>query len=83
MTKIKKYFRIKTANLPILASFFLMLAASMLCLVGCSTDETQTVTTFTEITMQDEFDRPGPPNSNIWGYDIGTGNNGWGNNELQ
>jgi beta-glucanase (GH16 family) len=33
--------------------------------------------------MQDEFDVDGTPNSTIWGYDIGTGSNGWGNNELQ
>jgi len=83
MTKIKNYFRLKTANMPILVSFFLMLAASLLSLVGCSTDESQTVATFSEITMQDEFDRPGAPSESIWGYDIGTGNNGWGNNELQ
>ena len=49
--------------------------------ISCSTDETQTVTNFTNITMQDEFDVAGAPNSTIWGYDIG--GNGWGNNELQ
>lgn len=29
----------------------------------------------------DEFDTPGAPNSNKWGYDLGA--SGWGNNELQ
>lgn len=29
----------------------------------------------------DEFDAPGVPDENIWGYDIG--GHGWGNNELQ
>lgn len=33
--------------------------------------------------MQDEFDIDGVPNNAIWGFDIGTGTNGWGNNELE
>ena len=33
--------------------------------------------------MQDEFDVNGAPNAAMWTYDIGTGVNGWGNNELQ
>lgn len=49
---------------------------------GCS-DDTQTVVNFNNLVMQDEFDTDGEPNSNIWGFDIGTGANGWGNNELQ
>ena len=51
--------------------------------LSCSTDETQTVANFTELVMQDEFDTEGELNSSIWSYDIGTGENGWGNNELQ
>ncbi len=31
----------------------------------------------------DEFDTDGPPDPVKWGYDIGTGGNGWGNNELE
>ncbi len=31
----------------------------------------------------DEFDVDGAPNTGKWGYDIGTGSNGWGNSELQ
>lgn len=50
---------------------------------SCSSDDTQTVTNLTNLVMQDEFDTNGAPNSEIWGYDIGTGENGWGNNELQ
>jgi len=50
-------------------------------ITSCSTDETQTVANFHTITMQDEFDQDGAPNSSIWTYDIG--GNGWGNNELQ
>jgi len=54
-------------------------------LLGCSTDEKQTVITMTDLVMQDEFDVNGAPNSAFWGFDIGTGPNddGWGNNELQ
>ncbi len=56
----------------------------MICVIySCNTDETQTVTNFTEITMADEFDVDGAPNPDIWNFDIGTGQNGWGNNELQ
>jgi len=31
----------------------------------------------------DEFNVDGPPNSNFWGFDLGTGSGGWGNNEAQ
>lgn len=50
---------------------------------ACSTDDTQTVTTMTQLVMQDEFDTDGVLNPNIWTYEIGRGINGWGNNELQ
>lgn len=50
---------------------------------GCESDDTQTVANFTRLVAQDEFDVDGAPNSEIWGFDIGTGENGWGNNELQ
>lgn len=59
---------------------FLLLAFFVIS--GCETDETQTVATFTELVMADEFDTNGAPNPDIWGYEIGN-NNGWGNNELQ
>lgn len=49
---------------------------------GCE-DGVQDVTNLSDIVMQDEFDVEGAPDSNIWGFDIGTGQNGWGNNELQ
>lgn len=55
----------------------------LICCLGCSTEDTQTVINFTELTMQDEFDVDGEVNTSIWDFDIGTGNNGWGNNELQ
>ena len=44
-----------------------------------------TVFVKTELNLiwQDEFDANGAPNSSKWGYNTGTGNNGWGNNESQ
>ena len=33
--------------------------------------------------FSDEFDVAGQPDASKWGYDIGTGSNGWGNNESQ
>lgn len=62
---------------------------SILCILAftlitsCDTDDTQEVITFTNIVLQENFDVDGAPNPAIWGYDIGTGDNGWGNNELQ
>lgn len=38
---------------------------------------------FTNLVWSDEFDINGLPEDSKWDYDIGTGSNGWGNNELQ
>ena len=35
------------------------------------------------LVWSDEFDKNGAPDPTKWGYDIGTGASGWGNNELQ
>lgn len=35
------------------------------------------------LVWSDEFNVDGLPNAAKWGYDIGTGSGGWGNNELQ
>ncbi|MEL6917791.1 MAG: glycoside hydrolase family 16 protein [Bacteroidota bacterium] len=55
--------------------------------VGCSTDETQTVATFSNLVFEDNFDVDGQLNTEIWNFDIGDGTAegipGWGNNELQ
>lgn len=59
----------------LLAAFFISFS--------CSTEETQTVATFTELVMEDNFDTDGSLNNGIWDYEIGTGENGWGNSELQ
>ncbi len=58
-------------------------ASSLLLVISCSTDEKQTVTTMTQLVKQDEFDVNGAPDSSMWSYETGTGNNGWGNNELE
>ncbi len=50
--------------------------------IGC-VDENQTVTTLDNLVMSDEFDAPGAPNPSMWTFDIGTGQDGWGNQELQ
>jgi len=55
----------------------------LLFMMGCNTDDTQRVVNFTELTLQEEFDTDGAPNGSVWSFDIGTGENGWGNNELQ
>lgn len=60
-----------------------LIALSILILTGCSVDEKQKVITKTKLVMQEEFNIDGAPNSDLWSYDIGRGNNGWGNNELQ
>jgi beta-glucanase (GH16 family) len=57
--------------------------ASMISFTSCDTNETQTVATFSNLTMSDEFDVEGAPNSDIWSFETGTGTDGWGNNELQ
>lgn len=36
-----------------------------------------------DLVWSDEFNSNGAPDPTKWGYDIGTGDNGWGNNELQ
>ncbi|MEW7290268.1 glycoside hydrolase family 16 protein [Aquimarina sp. 2304DJ70-9] len=78
MKSDNKNTRIKTLLFP---AFLLV----VLVIVGCNTDETQDVTTITNLVMSDEFDTEGAPNSAIWTYDIGRGPNGdgWGNQELQ
>lgn len=36
-----------------------------------------------QLIWSDEFNTNGAPDTSKWGYDIGTGNNGWGNGEKQ
>lgn len=52
---------------------------------GKTASKTMQVTVNVALTLvwSDEFDTPGTPDASKWGYDIGTGSGGWGNNELQ
>ncbi|GAB4515599.1 MAG: glycoside hydrolase family 16 protein [Allomuricauda sp.] len=77
MNNIIKHKKVMAKYLPLLLSVFLI------SMVGCETDDQQTVARFTELTLSEEFDTDGQPNPSIWGYEIGTGENGWGNQELQ
>jgi len=42
-----------------------------------------TPNTYNTLVFSDEFNTPGSPDSTKWGYDIGTGSGGWGNNEAE
>lgn len=59
----------------------------LLFLSSCNTDETQTVATFNNLVLEDEFNTDGVIDTSIWNFDIGDGTAqgipGWGNNELQ
>lgn len=65
----------------------LLLCGMYMALFSCSTDETQTVATFNNLVMEDNFDADGAPNQSFWNFDLGVGTaltgDGWGNNELQ
>lgn len=50
---------------------------------SCANDEKQQVITKKKLVMSEEFNVNGAPNPDMWTYNIGTGANGWGNNELQ
>jgi len=73
----------KTINklLAITSKLFLW-GLSLTIIAGC-VDETQEVITLTTPVLSEEFDTDGAPDPNLWSYEIGTGINGWGNNELQ
>lgn len=64
-------------------SVFPIVLAALLLMYGCNTDDTQTVVTFKNLVLAQEFDTDGAPDPAVWGFDIGTGENGWGNQELQ
>jgi beta-glucanase (GH16 family) len=38
---------------------------------------------FDELVWSDEFESEGLPDSRFWSYDLGSGQNGWGNSEVQ
>lgn len=65
------------------ASKVFLFAALIFIFSSCSTSEEQTVANFKTLVMADEFNTDGEIDTSLWNYDIGTGDNGWGNNELQ
>ena len=77
-----KYIQSTNIRSMVLISFALVAIGL---LSGCETDETQTVATFSNLVLDEDFDSDGAPNPEVWGFDIGTGPNGdgWGNQELQ
>ncbi len=79
---IMKYMQIKTIQSMVLKCLVVILVGTI---TGCETDETQTVATFTNLVLDENFDTDGAPNPQVWGFDIGNGPNGdgWGNQELQ
>lgn len=84
--KFVKEYTIKRRD--VLLFSLMVLVVTSLMVSSCNTDETQEVTTLTNLTFEDNFDVDGAPDSTVWNYDLGTGNGttagaGWGNNELQ
>jgi beta-glucanase (GH16 family) len=65
-------------NIKLILSIAVVIAFS-----SCTEDLKQTVVTKTQLVMSEEFDIDGAPDLSLWSYNTGTGNNGWGNNELQ
>ncbi len=79
---IMKYIPIKTIQSTVLICLGVI---AMSVISGCETDETQTVATFTNLVLDENFDTEGAPNDQLWSFDIGNGpgGDGWGNQELQ
>ncbi len=52
---------------------------------GQTISQTISVTVVVKLNLvwSDEFNTPGSPDPTKWGYNIGTGSGGWGNNELE
>ena len=59
-------------------------AAAVIIIPSCDTSTEPDIPNY-QLVWQDEFDGPAGqnPDSTNWTYDIGTGDNGWGNQELQ
>lgn len=67
-------------NLNIKSILSLVLVLAMF---SCSENAKQTVVTKTNLVKSEEFNSDGAPDPFLWSFNIGTGANGWGNNELQ
>ncbi|UKM65545.1 glycoside hydrolase family 16 protein [Flavobacteriaceae bacterium GSB9] len=75
--------RIVNSNISNTFIYKVLSVALVFLIASCNPDETQTVTHFKNMVLAEEFNYKGAPNPAIWNYDIGQGENGWGNNELQ
>lgn len=73
----------KILKTSLMVKYVLVCTLFLSVLMSCEVDETQTVARFTNLVLEDNFSTDGAPNPNIWDYEIGRGDNGWGNNELQ
>ncbi|WP_439881722.1 family 16 glycosylhydrolase [Pontibacter sp. MBLB2868] len=58
-------------------------AISAFILLNCALPAFSQSTSFNELVWNDEFEGEGAPNPAYWSYDLGTGQGGWGNNEVQ
>lgn len=74
--------KMKSKQLHLLCALSVVVTVGSVTL-SCNPDETQKVANFNTLVLQEEFTVDGVLNSNVWTYNIGTGDNGWGNNELQ
>lgn len=79
-----KYLSIKALTSSLAAG--MLLAAMQLSLASCKADENQTLEQRNwQLVWSDNFDEAAgaAPDPAKWTFDIGTGDNGWGNQELQ
>mgnify|MGYP006426146521 CR=1 FL=1 len=60
----------------------IMLFFTICSIISCEDDETQTVTKFDNLVFEESFEG-GEIDGSLWSFETGTGQNGWGNNELQ
>lgn len=82
--KIKKKSSMKSSNLFLAKSA--LAVGLMFNFSGCSDDNTQEVSSRTyQLVWEDDFEGTAgaSPDAAKWAFDIGTGDNGWGNQELQ
>lgn len=65
-----------------ITSVYILICLLTISLVSCDQDETQDVTNFNNLVLEEDFES-GEIDTSLWTFEIGTGQNGWGNNELQ
>lgn len=77
----------KNNNIRIKAFKAIIIFVYAILMSSCNTDETQTVTTFDNLIINEEFSSDGILDSTLWNIEIGDGTSqgipGWGNDELE